>query len=168
VFAFYPTFLNHYALACAPAYILLVLLAGEVLRRRFPLAGSAFAIGVAVLAISTIPELRGAHDPFMQAHSLAHINGTLAELEHTPAVVLFRYESGRTDVHLVHQEPVFNIDTPWPDDAPVIRAHDLAERNREIYQYFANKQPQRFFYRYDRATGELTQLGWVKDLANGK
>ena len=53
----------------------------------------------------------------MDAIYLADINLKLANLPHTPAVVLFQYVPGKTDIH---EEPVFNIDTPWPDDAEVI------------------------------------------------
>ena len=161
-YTFWPTkFLEHYGLVCAAGTILVVLLAGEVLRRRFINAGSAFALGIAVLAIGSLPELRGTKDRFFQPIYLPDINDKLAHLEHTPAAVLFHY-SGRTNVH---EEPVYNIDVAWPDDAPVIRAQDRGPDDVRIFDYYARREPARFFYRYDRATGELTPLGWAKDLA---
>jgi hypothetical protein len=30
----------------------------------------------------------------------------------------------------------------WPDDAPIIRAHDLGERNAELFRYYAARKPQ--------------------------
>ena len=161
-YTFYPSYLKHYGLVTAPAFILLVLLSGEVLRKRFPATAAAFALAIAALAIGSLPELHADpdfHDHFIQTPYLGDINAKLAHLDHTPAVVLFRYESGKTDVH---EEPVFNIDTAWPDDAPVIRAHDLGPENHRIFEYYAQHGPPRFFYRYDRTTTELTPLGWGK------
>jgi hypothetical protein len=161
-YTFYPSYLKHYGLVAAPAFILLVLLAGEVLRKRFPATATALALSIAAIAIGSLPELHGARDHFIQTPYLSDVNEKLAHLEHKPAVVLFRYQSNTTDVH---EEPVFNVDTAWPDDAPIIRAQDLGPQNHRIFQYYARRQPQRFFYRYDRATTELTPLGWAQDLA---
>ncbi|MDB5301841.1 MAG: hypothetical protein JWO87_3504, partial [Phycisphaerales bacterium] len=65
------------------------------------------------------------------------------------------------------EEPVYNTDVAWPDDAPVIRAHDLGDaRNREIYAYYARTQPECMFYRFDpQATPSLKELGRARDLA---
>ncbi|MDB5333383.1 MAG: hypothetical protein JWP03_4534 [Phycisphaerales bacterium] len=83
----------------------------------------------------------------------------------TPAVVLFVYYPGG----LFFEEPVYNTSTAWPDDAPIIRAHDLGDaRNREIFAYYARTQPDRMFYRFDpAATPSLTELGRARDLAAG-
>ena len=63
-------------------------------------------------------------------------------------------------------EVVYNTDVAWPDDAPVIRAHDLgADRNAALYRYYAQRQPDRMVYRFDRATNALVRLGNVVDLA---
>ena len=85
----------------------------------------------------------------------------LANLPHKPAVVLFHYSAEAN----VHEEPVYNTDVAWPDDAPVIRAHDLGPRNVEIFRYYAARQPDRFFYRFDRADNSLKPLGYARDLA---
>jgi 4-amino-4-deoxy-L-arabinose transferase-like glycosyltransferase len=161
-YALFPIYLKHYGLVAAPAFILLALLGERVFRRAFPALGTALVIAIAALAIGSLPELRGARDGFMQAPYLSDINAKLAQLEHTPAVVLFHYESGRTDVH---EEPVYNLDTAWPDDARVIRAQDLGNENWRIFNYYARHEPHRFFYRYDRSTGTLTELGWAKELS---
>jgi hypothetical protein len=165
VLTFWPPFLKHYALVAVAGYLLLIVSAGEALRRRWgATVGAAFALGVAVLAVGSLPEVRGQKDRFFEPRSLTHVNQTLANLPYTPAVVLFRYES--SEFPLYHQEPVYNVDTAWPDDAEVVRAHDLGnEKNRQIIQYYAGKEPARYVYRYDRRTGELTQLGWAKELA---
>ena len=92
----------------------------------------------------------------------------LADLGHTPAVVLFKYESGKTPINMLHIEPVYNLETANPDDSPVIRAHDLGQRNAEIYRYYAMQNPPRFFYRYDLSTGDLVELGDARNLAKGR
>jgi 4-amino-4-deoxy-L-arabinose transferase-like glycosyltransferase len=160
-YTFWPSYLNHYGVVLAPAYILLALMGGEVLRRRFPGSGAAIAFAVAALAIGSLPELRGTRDHFVSAPILLDINDKLAHLEHTPAVVLFRYQPGSD----VHEEPVFNIDSASPDQAAVVRAHDRGPDNQRIFEYYARREPARFFYRYDRARAELSPLGWAKDLA---
>jgi hypothetical protein len=109
-----------------------------------------------------LPELRGTRDHFASAPILLDIDDRLADLDHTPAVVLFRYDSGKTDLH---EEPVFNIDSASPDEAAVVRAHDRGPENHRIFEYYANREPRRYFYLYDRARAELTPLGWAKDLA---
>jgi hypothetical protein len=83
------------------------------------------------------------------------------------AVILFRYTRPAANVvEWINREPVYNTDVAWPDDAPVIRAHDLApERNREIIAYYAKRQPDRFFYRWNWTTGEVEELGTAADLA---
>ena len=78
-----------------------------------------------------------------------------------PAVILFRYTPGANII----EEPVYNTSVAWPDDAPVVRAHDLGPRNSEIYRYYAERQPERMFYLFERATGTLTPLGRARDLA---
>ena len=62
-------------------------------------------------------------------------------------------------------ELVYNIHDSWPDDAKVIRAHDFGERNIELYRYYAERQPDRMVYRFDRETGTFSRLGNVVALA---
>ena len=53
-----------------------------------------------------------------------------------PAVILFRYHPGMN----FFEEPVYNTDVAWPDDAPIIRAHDLGwPRDRQIVEYYAGQ-----------------------------
>jgi hypothetical protein len=93
--------------------------------------------------------------------SLRAIDKQLAELPHRPAIVLFRY-SPKIAPDL---EPVYNADVTWPDDAPVIRAHDRGEKNIDLYRYYAQCQPDRWVYLYDRISGTITELGPVIRLA---
>ena len=87
-----------------------------------------------------------------------------------PAVVLFRYHPGGMlwSVPEFIQEPVYNVDVAWPDEAPIIRAHDLGPvRNREIFGYYAKTQPDRVFWSLDAARGNdaLKRLGTARELA---
>jgi hypothetical protein len=96
-------------------------------------------------------------------------NALLAHLPKMPAVVLFRFDPS---VASAHDDPVYNDTVAWPDDAQVIRARDLGpEQNRAIYRYYAQRQPNRFFYVYDpqlRAAGKnplSPPLGTAAELA---
>jgi hypothetical protein len=69
------------------------------------------------------------------------------------------------------EEPVFNSDVAWPDEAPIIRAQDLnadvrsigkpGDSDRPLYEYYLRTDPRRTFYLYDRrgGNGELLRLG---------
>jgi 4-amino-4-deoxy-L-arabinose transferase-like glycosyltransferase len=162
-YAALPIYLRHYGLVLAPAFIVLVLLGANQLAVAFPDMRATLVLGLAALAIASLPEVRRKSDAFMQAAYLSDINAKLARIEHTPAVVLFQYRSGHADVH---EEPVYNIDAAWPDDSPIVWAQDRGPDNQRIYDYYARRQPTRYFYRYERGRGELTPLGWASDLAS--
>jgi 4-amino-4-deoxy-L-arabinose transferase-like glycosyltransferase len=162
-YAAFPIYLRHYGLALAPAFIVFILLGANQLTSTFPDLRTALVLALAALSIASLPEVRRKPDTFMQATYLSDINAKLARLEHTPAVVLFQYRSGHADVH---EEPVYNIDAAWPDDSPIVWAQDRGPDNQRIYDYYARQQPTRYFYRYERGTGELTPLGWATVLAS--
>ncbi|MDQ3439211.1 MAG: hypothetical protein M3478_02535, partial [Planctomycetota bacterium] len=65
-----------------------------------------------------------------------------------------------------HEEPVYTIDAPWPDDSPIVRAHDLGrEKNLELLKYYAERQPQRHIYFCDRASkNAITYVGLAGEL----
>ena len=72
-----------------------------------------------------------------------------------------------------HDDPVYNTDVAWSDDAPIIRARDLDGRNEPLYRYYAAEQPDRVVYLYDRAkesAGQdpLQRLGTVQELSQMK
>jgi hypothetical protein len=113
------------------------------------------------LAIGALPEVNGMRDdPQSWPHMVANYV-LIPEKVKTPAVVLFRYRPGVN----FHQEPVYNVDVAWPDDAPIIRAHDLGARNAEIIDYYARTQPDRVFYLFDMGNGSLTEIGMAGELA---
>jgi hypothetical protein len=82
------------------------------------------------------------------------VEGSLKTVQQ-PAVVLFRFAPGSS----VDEEPVYNTGVAWPDDAPIIRAHDLGPRDGELLRYYAARKPGRTFYLFDRADRSLTRLG---------
>lgn len=167
-YSFYTFSLPHYALLLAPIMILLVLLGARELEETWPILRSTLSAflpaAIAILAITQTHELnRLIVDQALNTTELRTINARLASSDvRSPAVVLFYFPPDRNP----HVEPVYNLDVSWPDDAPIIRAHDLGSRNSEIFDYYAKLQPDRAFYRYDRGTASLTFLGIAKDLGH--
>jgi hypothetical protein len=172
----YTFFLEHYAIVVIPATLLLLVLgvkatamaAGPRLRRP---VGAALSAGLVALCVASLPEAGAAWGEGRQAVDetfpsafmrAAHaVRADAPDAVRRPAVVLFRYRSGDP----LSEEPVYNTDAAWPDDCPVIYAHDLGDRNGEIVRYYADRQPDRTFYRWDRRTGETEELGRADDLA---
>jgi hypothetical protein len=178
-------FLEHYAAAVIPAVLLSVVLGLRALEEAWPTrAGFIRAAGTLVVVVVSLTSLyefnpvataldrdeatKRKHridDETFRSPTLRFAREVEGMVE-KPAVVLFRYPPG-SPVSTIIEEPVYNTDVAWPDDAPVIRAHDLGERNREIFDYYAQRQPERMFYRFDRATGTVTPIGKARDLARG-
>jgi hypothetical protein len=117
------------------------------------------------LSATTWPQLnRMAQDPtmrYMYQPTMADIERTLRQLPHQPAVVLFKFNPSWG----VSLEPAYNPDVAWPDDAKVIRAHDLGERDAELFTYYSRIKPARAVYRFDEKDGRITYLGMVPELA---
>ncbi len=179
LYAFNPFFLEHYAVVIAPAVLLLVVLGARSVEAAFPERPSIAALTtllIATCALTNFYEINmlltpdryppRISDETFRSKLLRVVNVELAEVLEKPAVVLFRYRKGDP----MWEEPVYNTDTAWPDDAPIIRAHDLGERNKEIIDYYAQRQPERHFYLFDRTAGSITPLGTARALreARGK
>jgi hypothetical protein len=173
-------FLEHYAAAVIPAVLLSAVLGLYTFADTFPrFRDHVLTAGVLVIVVVSLASLYEFNPvaTAMDSKENEHLHAIDDETFHSallryahyvldaevekPAVVLFKYSPGQN----VIEEPVYNTGVAWPDDAPVIRAHDLGERNAEIFRYFAEKQPDRMFYQFDRAAGKLTPLGRAKDLA---
>lgn len=167
----YAFFLPHYTLTTAPAAILLVLggareLAGVCGRWRNPVLIGMGAF-VSLVTVLELPELRRTvADEFFTAQQIRTIDVRLNEgiPPVQRAIVLFRWHEGCNP----QEEPVYNIESAWPDDARIIRAHDLGARNAELYRYYSELQPDRQVYLYDRATDTLTPLGAVNRQPGGR
>lgn len=174
-------FLEHYSAAVVPAVVLSVLLGLHALADAWPRwrdhmmsAGALVLVTASLLSLYELnplvtaldkPEVRHLHainDETFSSPTLRFIHYVVEERVQKPSVILFTYRPG---VNVI-EEPVYNTATAWPDDAPIIRGHDLGPRNVEIFDYYARRQPDRVFYRFDRATGTLSEpLGTAKSLA---
>ncbi|HEY7087682.1 MAG TPA: hypothetical protein VH518_06300, partial [Tepidisphaeraceae bacterium] len=169
-FAFYAFSLPHYGIICMPAVILTTLLGARSIETAWPQPGVRRALAmmltlfIAILSITQMAEFnRLVKDEVFDPDVLRNVTRAEASLPHKPAVILFHFPPNGSP----HEEPVYNTGVSWPDDAEVVRAHDLGERNIEIFRYYANHQPQRAFYLYDRADDSLRFLGFAPDLARG-
>jgi hypothetical protein len=162
----YVFFFPHYVLVTAPALILGILLGAKALWSAWPrytrFAMVATTLFIAGNATAALPNGSNWNEDVFTADLLANVNRQLATLPHRPAVVLFTFDPNRN----VNEEPVYNADFAWPDDAEVIRAHDLGPQNQAIFSYYAQRQPERFFYRFDEARRSLQPLGTARELAS--
>jgi uncharacterized membrane protein YfcA len=161
LYAFFPYLLRHYAIMAAPAVILSVLVGAHWLQRAYPrILSAGLPLAIAALALASIPEWQPPGEDRLYL-PLRDIEDQLASKVRPPAVVLFRFHSR----YGFHAEPVYNSTVAWPDDAPIIRAHDLGpQRNMEIFRYYAERQPQRMFYLFDRDDHSLHPLGTAAEL----
>ena len=173
LYTFNPHFLGHYVLPLVPALACWVVAGAAALadlRKPHAPSGTAPAgpkawltIAIAAACIAQLPELNPRiNDDGYRTPLLVDVEAKLAAIE-PPAVVLFRFHPGGN----VHEEPVYNSNVAWPDDAPVVRAHDLGPRNAEIFRYYASHGPPRTFYLFDRADGTLVRLGPAGQAAAG-
>ena len=115
------------------------------------------------VAVAGLPQWDASvDDNIVDAPTVAAADAALAALPPGPAVVLFTWSPARSN----HDEPAYTAAAGWPDDARIVRAHDLGPaRDRELFRYYAERQPSRVAYRFDERTGELSRLGIVADLA---
>src|SRR4029079_18707769 len=105
------------------------------------------------LAIASLPQFDPARRSPPEYNSvLTAVNVRLPDTIQTPAIVLFRF----TDIDNVHDEPVYNVETANPDNAKIIRAHDLGPRNIELFNYYATRQPNRHVSVFDPPAGPTT------------
>jgi hypothetical protein len=151
----------YYPLTAAPGMVLLTL-AGI---RAFSVghrARAALCTFVATLCLLSLPEANPKTvDRFFDPALIRRVDAWVDEYEGPPALVLFAYDPTRRHVR---EEPVYNFTTANPDDARVIRAHDLGHaRNQEIFRYYAARQPDRIVYHFRDDAG-FERLGRVADL----
>ena len=171
-----PVFLPHYCLAIVPAAICLIFMGWESLQRAFPSAREGIftfmLLAIGLLAIRSLPECNPSAAPMGTGSDDARIaERTLAPLPRSPSLVLFRFDP-KSDSY--HDDPVYNADVGWPDDALIVRANDLGENaNMEIYRYYAWRGQNRDVYLYDRTAARngrnpLTPLGTTDQLTTNR
>lgn len=171
-YALHPFDLWHYGVVIIPCALTLALsgvTSMATLGRRRSRRGRTIAMRMTVLAtlgMLSMPQVRRDQKDQMIENPVevtlsAAIRSNVTEPQ---AIVLVRYAAdAKIDSAL---EVVYNADVAWPDDARVIRAHDLdGDRNAKLFRYYAERQPERVVYRFDRSTGGIVRLGRVADLA---
>lgn len=185
VYAFNPFFLEHYALLVIPAVVMLIVLGVRSLASAWPRFGETLlamsAAAIVMISLTSFWEINrlisspqtAVSDETFHSPFLRFVNTELPRHLDVPAAVLFRYHSGH-----FFEEPVYNWDVAWPDNAPIIRAHDLGEaRDRELFAYYARTQPDRTIYRCDFDPAKVTdpqgplkldRLGTARELARMK
>ncbi len=166
LFGSFAYLLLHYIMVNSPGVILLAVLGRERLAATWPanrVLACAAVLCVAALALTSSAELNWwVRDDLFVRPDMYFNYVEVPKVVPAPAIVLYRYRTGDD----VHEEPVYNLDVLNPDDAPIIRAHDLGpQRDRQLIDYYAQRQPDRTLYLYDRATRRLTTLGNVVALS---
>jgi len=161
----YVFFFPHYVVTAAPAIIVASLLAAKVLagawKSRQRMVDVGLSLFMAAMAIASLPQWAPFDEDVFKADLLVSVNRQIADLPHRPAVVLFTYDPHRN----THEEPVYNPDVAWPDDAEVIRANDRGPLNQAIFDYYSRHQPRRFFYRFNERDRTLHPLGTAVQLS---
>jgi hypothetical protein len=164
--------LYHYCIVPTPSIVFAVLLGVVAIEQAWPRFRDSITVFVTavivILAVAALPEFdRLANDDDFDTPVTA-FDRRLATLVSPPAIVLYKFGEG----DVPDDEPVYNDDVMWPDDAPIIRAHDLSgEQNRRLFEYYAEKQPDRRVYRVERRAirenGYRPEyLGTAKELAD--
>jgi len=125
---------------------------------------------LAATAVACLPELnQGMRDEPNVSQEISDFNKQLQQAQR-PAVVFFHWQRDPDDPTRLKNpnawkhEEVYNIDSAWPDDSPVVRVQDLGPRDIELVRYYAQRQPSRVFYRYQQDTRQLTRLGTATEL----
>lgn len=157
-YLFSPYYSFYYAVVIAPASALLVILAVQHLRAPLRLW---LTLALLLLSLAQLPEARRRfRDQRFDPQLTRHFQQLLPQLQR-PALILIRFSPGRN----LDEQLVTNWRHPRPDDAPILLAHDLSERNEKLFRYYAARQPRRTVYLFDESSRSLTSLGTVADLA---
>lgn len=166
LYSFYPFRYVHYYVMLIPGALLLSFAGFESIYALFPrsrpiVLAMRFVLPSAI-AVMSMPQFKAdVRDQVFDNFIEEDFRKLEASLPDRRSVILIRFGP----LSVPEWELVYMIDDAWPDDARVIRAHDLGDRNIELYRYYAERQPDRVVYRFDRETNELVRLGNVVDLA---
>ena len=163
----YGVYLTQYSIQIAP--VLLILTIGGyrwlciAFAARAPQISSVYLVTSTALALETLAIMpnTGLPDPVWNLQEINYV--TFPKVIKKPAIVFIRY----TIQSNPHVEMVYNLEAASPDDATIIRAHDLGiNEDRKLIDYYAQKQPWREVYFFDRASmGPLRDAGNVLDLS---
>jgi 4-amino-4-deoxy-L-arabinose transferase-like glycosyltransferase len=149
----------YYPIVVIPSVLLLILLGVNVFRD--PLR-AALLLWLAFMAITALPEANAKiKDRLFEPRLMRQVDQWEQNYSGGRALVLFRYSPQRN----IHEEPVYNTATAWPDDARIIRANDFGSENHRIFDYYAKSQPDREVFLFEEETNSYTRLGTVAELA---
>ncbi len=159
----------YYSIIIAPAIAIIGIVGAMSLARWLPdrlhrKASAAIRLGLLGLALGGIPELLGDFHTDVPTMRAPLVEQTVAESVQAPALVFFTYhpEVQRS----FHIEPVYAMETGWPDTESIVRAQDLGdEKNGALISYYAHLQPSRRVYIIDRKTLAAKYLGTADQLA---
>ena len=141
LYLFNPFFLPHYAVPLAAPMAFLVAAGIHVVggaprsARLRRVAGASLTLGLVILCLRSLPELKSEAElpangrPLDEAYTLPTVSlaeGLLRQEIRAPAVLLVRYRVGMSP----DDEPVYNSDVAWPDDAPIVRRTTWARETR--------------------------------------
>jgi hypothetical protein len=151
---------EYYPLTAAAGMILLTLAGVRALSVNHA-ARAGLCTFVAILCLLSLPEANPkSKDQLFDPALIRRVDAWVDEYQGPPAIVLFAFHPGRP----LREEPVYNFTTANPDDARVIRAHDLGPaRNGDILRYYAARQPDRIVYHFRDDVG-FERIGRVGDL----
>jgi hypothetical protein len=166
VYYFYIFWFPQYAVPLIAPMAMIAVIGAREIPLTYPrianFATVLLTFGILIICITDLPELHhGRWDGFFSLPELEQMDDAVNSIKSGRAVVLFRYAQG----HSTENEPVHNETVLWPDDARVIRAQDLGDRDIELFRYYAKIQPDRVAYLYDRGPMKLTRLGTMAELA---
>ncbi len=168
LYPMYPSFLPHYLFVFMASCVALVLVGIEALFERLRRGRTVMDICIIAMLVGYLPPIdRHVRDvpAYMNYPSLPAIEDRIAQLPRVPSIIFFRFHPGHDNPQ---EEPVHNSETLWPDEAHLIRAHDLGSRNHELIDYYAKRQPDRRVYLLDRAANSIQELGTVRELARSR
>lgn len=164
-FSFYVFDYAHYYVTLLPSVLVLVFAGFDSIERLFPggiqVVRSVRAVLPAAIAVAAMPQFKiDLDEQFLKLPMEAAIR----EFEKTidgPGILLVRWGPENAP----HAEVVYNVHNVWPDNAKLIRAHDLGEAaNQKLFRYYAQRQPARKVYLFDRDARTFTELGFVSEL----
>lgn len=155
----YPIYHSHYITFVLPALMLLFALAPEAAQEwssRWGVSAKRLVATLIVcLSVGAMLDRSNTEPVDEMLTERRRVEQQLARV-HAPAIVLFTAPARPEEMHT---EFVYNDDVAWPDDAPIIRAHDRGVKNTELFAYYAQKLPTRAVWKYDRTTHSLDSLG---------
>ena len=160
---FFYIFLTHYTANVASSVIFAAVLAMSVLHRAWPTnPAAAVFVPLALLGLSVrniAIDQQNFYEPMPGLISRANYY-IIPNKVQRPALVFFRFDKSENP----WEEPVYNWDVVNPDDAPIIRAHDLGPaRDIELLRYYKTRKPQLHVYTFDRVTRTLRPMGTLDE-----